>query len=376
MNSDIFENIRPFNDSEVEAAIARIVSDPLINEVSSYLFPKGGGEQFVEVLSSCKTIEDFQLKIMYGVVRRILADTASNLSFSGVENFKEGNRYLLISNHRDIVLDSAIIQIILADHKIPTTEIAVGDNLMVSNFIEDITRINKMIKVIRSTSPREVYTTSKVLSEYIRCSVSQANSTIWLAQRNGRTKDGVDVTEQGLLKMLGMSGGKDFVKSFTELNILPVSISYEYEPCDYLKAMEIYVSRRQKYVKSKNEDLNSILTGMMQFKGDIHISFANSLQSSDIEPTSNLDNNDKFQYLASVIDNKINSGYKLFKSNYIAYDMLNSTSEYVSMYTPEEKQKFASYVELKLELAEVDKVELEEIFLSIYANPVKISREL
>lgn len=376
MNSDIFENIRPFNNSEVEAAIGRIVADPLINEVASYLFPKGGGDKFVEILSSCKTVEDFQLKIMYNAVRRILEDTAHNLSFSGTDNFKDDSRYLLISNHRDIVLDSAIIQIILADHNIPTTEIAVGDNLMVSSFIEDITRINKMVKVIRSTSPREVYTTSKVLSEYIRRSVSEAKSSMWLAQRNGRTKDGIDITEQGLLKMLAMSGGKDFVKSFSELNILPVSISYEYEPCDYLKAMEVYISRRQKYVKSKNEDLNSILTGIMQFKGDIHISFASSLQINDIEPAAELDNNDKYQFLASVIDKRVNSNYHLFKSNYIAYDLLNNTNEYADRYTEEEKVKFQSYVNLKLEKVEVDRAEIEEIFLSIYANPVKISKDL
>ena len=209
--------------------------------------------------------------------------------------FSDNKKNLILSNHRDITLDSAIIQIILFNHNIQTTEMAVGDNLITTPFIEDIARTNKMIKVVRSTSPREVYTTSQILSEYIRYNISSQRSSIWIAQRNGRTKDGIDITEQGLLNMLDMSGEGDFVKDFLDLNIMPVSISYEYEPCDLLKTMELYISRRKKYIKSPHEDLNSILTGIMQFKGNLHIEFKEHLNIEDVEKAANVDKKEKWK---------------------------------------------------------------------------------
>ena len=220
-----FDDIRPYNDSEVHPALERIVANPLLSNIAKYLFPGKDENLFKQLLLSCNTKDDFQVKVMSGVVEKILADTSKGLTYEGLEYFDGGAKHLIVSNHRDIVLDSAIIQLILFRHDVPRTEIAVGDNLITSSFIEDITRCNRMIKVIRSTSPREVYTTSKVLSEYMRYRVSNQISSIWIAQRNGRTKDGIDVTEQGLLKMFDMSGSGDFVKDFNELSIMPASIS-------------------------------------------------------------------------------------------------------------------------------------------------------
>ncbi|MEG0517665.1 MAG: 1-acyl-sn-glycerol-3-phosphate acyltransferase [Bacteroidales bacterium] len=376
MDLEKFEDIRPYIDTEVSPALERIANNPLLNDISSYLFPGKGERYFKDILLSCETIDDFQNKVMAVVVRKILADTAKTLTFNGSNSFDNNQKHLIISNHRDIVLDSAIIQIILHDNGIKTTEIAVGDNLITSPFIEDIARTNKMIKVIRSTSPREVYTTSQVLSQYIRYNVSSAKSSIWIAQRNGRTKDGSDLTEQGLLKMLDMSGEGDFVKDFSELHILPVSISYEYEPCDLLKTMELFISRRKKYVKSKNEDLNSILTGIMQFKGNIHIEFNEPILLSEIDAASQFDKNERFKALATFIDHKIISGYKLWKNNYIAYDLLNDTQEYAGMYSSTDKHSFISYMKFKLQAMEGDSTELEDIFLAIYANPVVSKKAL
>ncbi len=370
MDLEKFEDIRPYIDTEVSPALERIANNPLLNDISSYLFPGKGEEYFKDILLSCKTIDDFQNKVMAVVVKKILADTAKTLTYSGLEYFGKGEKHLIISNHRDIVLDSAIIQIILHSHGVQTTEMAVGDNLITSPFIEDIARTNKMIKVVRSTSPREVYTTSQVLSQYIRYNIVSDKNSIWIAQRNGRTKDGNDITEQGLLKMLDMSGEGDFLKDFGELCILPVSISYEYEPCDLLKTVELFISRRKKYVKSKNEDLNSILTGIMQFKGNIHIEFNEPMKLQEIEAASKFDKNERFKALASSIDYKINSSYKLWKNNYIAYDMLNNTEEYAGMYSSADKQSFVSYMNFKLQATEGDSRELQDIFLSIYANPL------
>ena len=368
-----FDDIRPYNDSEVHPALERIVANPLFSNVAQYLFPGQDENMFRQLLLSCNSKEDFQVKVMSQIVAKILHGTAKELTFSGLEHFKGGKKHLIVSNHRDIVLDSAIIQLILHQHGVETTEIAVGDNLITSSFIEDITRSNKMIKVIRSSNPREVYTTSKVLSEYIRYNVANQKSSVWIAQRNGRTKDGIDVTEQGLLKMFDMSGSGDFVNDFAELSILPTSISYEFEPCDIQKAVEMYVSRRQKYVKAEGEDLKSILTGIMQPKGNIHIAFNEPVSLEEIQDASQLDKNEKFKAICTAMDRRIVAEYKLWGNNYIAYDMLNATNEYASMYTAEQKAAFEGYMAAQLasvKLPDIDMVELKEIFLSIYANPV------
>lgn len=373
-----FDDIRPYNDSEVKEAVVRIAENPLLEKISSYLFPDKSAEVFKQLLLSCSTVNDFQVKIMSQVVARILAGTSKQLTFGGLENFKGDKKFLIITNHRDIVLDSAIIQLVLHKHNIQTTEIAVGDNLISSSFIEDITRTNKMIKVIRNTTPREIYASSQKLSQYIRQSVSTDSSSIWIAQRNGRTKDGLDMTEQGLLKMLDMSGEGDFLQNFAELSIMPASISYEYEPCDVQKAMEMYVSKRRKYVKSENEDLNSILTGIMQPKGNIHIEFTEPITLAELEEAASLDKNERFQYVAKRMDNRICSTFKLWKNNYIAFDMLNGGKEYADMYTEADKQAFEQYMNAKLAMVQADveaeedgsMKELAEIFLSIYANPI------
>ena len=368
-----FDDIRPYNDSEVHPALERIVANPLLSNIAKYLFPGKDENLFKQLLLSCNTKDDFQVKVMSGVVEKILADTSKGLTYEGLEYFDGGAKHLIVSNHRDIVLDSAIIQLILFRHDVPRTEIAVGDNLITSSFIEDITRCNRMIKVIRSTSPREVYTTSKVLSEYMRYRVSNQISSIWIAQRNGRTKDGIDVTEQGLLKMFDMSGSGDFVKDFNELSIMPASISYEYEPCDILKAIELYITRRQKYVKAEGEDLNSILTGIMQPKGRIHIQFNEPLTEEEVNAAAELDKNERFKALGIAMDRKIIANYKLWPNNYIAYDMLNGEGRFADKYTAEEKVAFEGYLNAimqKIDKMEVDKAELKEILLGIYANPV------
>ena len=368
-----FDDIRPYNDQEVHPALERIVANPLLSNIAKYLFPGKDENLFKQLLLSCNTKDDFQIKVMSGVVEKILADTSKGLTYEGLEYFDGGAKHLIVSNHRDIVLDSAIIQLILFRHDVPRTEIAVGDNLITSSFIEDITRCNRMIKVIRSTSPREVYTTSKVLSEYMRYRVSNQISSIWIAQRNGRTKDGIDVTEQGLLKMFDMSGSGDFVKDFNELSIMPASISYEYEPCDILKAIELYITRRQKYVKAEGEDLNSILTGIMQPKGRIHIQFNEPLTEEEVNAAAELDKNERFKALGIAMDRKIIANYKLWPNNYIAYDMLNGEGRFADEYTAEEKVAFEGYLNAimqKVDKMEVDKAELKEILLGIYANPV------
>lgn len=366
---DKFKDIRPYIGEEEASALKRIASHPLLKDISAYLFPGKDHEEFRAFIASLKSVDEFQGKVMLAAIQKIVKDTAKELTYSGLENLNSGKKHLLISNHRDILLDSALIQVICFISGIQTSEMAVGDNLITDSFLEDIARSNKMIKVVRSTNPRQLYTSSLLLSEYIRSKVSSGESSVWIAQRNGRTKDGVDMTEQGLLKMLDMSSSGDFVKDFDELSILPVSISYEYEPCDFLKARELYISRRTRYKKSPGEDLNSILTGIMQFKGNIHIDFREPLSKKEIESCAVLEKNEKYKALAEIIDHRIKEGYHIWNTNRIAYDIKNSTVKFIGNYTSEEKKAFESYCEFKTSSFDGDTDEIMDLFLSIYSNP-------
>jgi hypothetical protein len=283
-----------------------------------------------------------------------------------------------MSNHRDIILDPAFTQLILLSNGLPATQICVGDNLLKSKTIELLIRSNRMIKVIRGISARELYLSSQLLSKYIRETITSGTGSVWIAQRQGRTKDGTDTTEQGLLKMLDMSGKGDFVQNFLDLNLVPMSVSYEYEPCDIMKARELLISRTEKYVKGSREDLVSVLTGIRQDKGNIHLNIGDPLTHDEIVEASLWMKNDRYQAIRHAVDVRTIEGYKLWKTNYMAYDMMNGTSKYSSEYTPEDKEKFSSYIEGQLDKAEksLDRDELRDILLHIYGNPVSTKEAL
>ncbi len=265
-----FESISPYTDEEAAKALSILADYPLVTEFSLYFFPDKPKDFLRNLLKSIKTIDDFQILVMSKVIEWVLEHTAHNFSYNGISNIDSSKKFLALSNHRDIILDPAITQLVLYNNGIPMTEIAVGDNLITNKTIEYLIRSNRMIKVMRGISARELYLSSQLLSRYIRLNITEQKSSIWLAQRQGRTKNGYDLTEQGLLKMLDMSGTADFQTNFEELNIIPMSISYEYEPCDILKARELLISRTQKYVKAEGEDLNSILTGIKQQNKPVH----------------------------------------------------------------------------------------------------------
>ena len=310
---------------------------------------------------------------MNKAVEWVLYTTAHNFSYDGIGNLKKINgKFLAMSNHRDIILDPAITQVVLYRNAIPMTEIAVGSNLLTNKYIEYLIRSNRMIKVIRGINARQLYLSSQVLSKYIRECITSGRSSIWIAQREGRAKDGIDTTEQGLLKMLDMSGTADFTTNFEELNIVPLSISYEYEPCDILKARERLISRTQKYVKGSREDLISIMTGIEQQKGNIHLNIGSPLTHDEIEAASCCNKNDRYQAIRHAVDVRIIEGYKLWKTNYIGYDMVNHTFKYRDKYTPEDVAQFTDYVEHQLDKVEKSlcRADLRDIFLRIYANPV------
>ena len=374
-----FEDIRPYTDEETVAAMHRIARHPLGPVILKYLFPKENPLAFSKVLNSVTGVDDFQDKVMIGAISAVLARTSEGFSCSGQQNILGlGKPYLAMSNHRDIVLDPALIQYAVRTEGLPYTEICVGSNLLSSKLIEDLMRCNRSVKVIRGISARELYLSSQNLSRYIRGSITGGQASVWIAQREGRTKDGNDTTEQGLLKMFDLSGGRSFEENFAELNIVPMSISYEYEPCDARKARELLIKRTNgSYVKKPNEDTHSILTGIRQIKGHIHLEIGKPLTSDEIEAAGALHGNERYQALRHTLDERIRAGYRLYKTNYMGWDLMNGTSEYLGVkYLPEDLESFRSYTEHKLGKLEswLDRDALRDIFWHIYGNPVEAVR--
>lgn len=372
-----FESISPYTDAEASEALGKLADYPLVGQFSQQFFPEESPDFLKDVLKSIRTIDQFQVLVMQKFVRWVIDHKAHNFSYDGIANVSSEKKFLALSNHRDIILDPAITQLILHTNGLPMTEIAVGDNLITNKAIEYLIRSNRMIKVVRGISARELYLSSQLLSKYIRLNITEGRSSIWLAQRQGRTKNGYDITEQGLLKMLDMSGSNDFQQNFMELNITPMSISYEIEPCDILKARELVISRKHKYVKKDGEDLNSIVVGIMQDKGNIHLNIGKPLTEDEIAEAAKCDKNDRYQLIRHAVDVRVIEGYKLWKNNYIAYDIANHTFKYAEHYGQEDVEKFVSYMEHQLDTVEkeINREDLRRIFLDIYANPV-VTKEL
>lgn len=367
----ILDEYRPYYDSEVPEAVARIASDSLFEPIVKFVFPQEDYGSFVERFKRLQTVYSFQAEIMDKAIGNIVKQTATSLTYSGVEQLDTDTSYTYISNHRDIVLDSAILQTIFYANGIKTSEITFGNNLMKPQIVVDIGKVNKMFKIIRGGSAKEIFINSMNVSKYMRYAITCKHESTWIAQRSGRTKDGDDRTQVAVLKMLSMSGSKEFVDDLAEMNIVPIAVSYEYEPCDFLKTREIYISRRQTYIKTDNEDLNSIVTGIMQFKGGINYTICPAICLEELQRCDSLPQKDRFKELAAIIDARIYAGYQLFKTNYIAFDCLEKTNRFADRYTLTDKESFVGYMEKGLEAIEGDKNELREIFLNIYANPVK-----
>jgi hypothetical protein len=365
-----FDDIRPYEDREINDAMQRIVSNPYFDYIVNFLYPDVPVEIVKTKFRSFNSVHSFQVNIMNSAIQKIVKNTSTGLSYSGIENLSSSKKYLFLSNHRDILLDSAILQVILHANKHEPSEITFGDNLMESSgFIVDIGKSNKMFKLVRGGTPKQIFINSMHTSKYIRYAIKEKKQSVWIAHRNGRTKDGNDLTQPAVLKMFGMSGEHDFVKDFGELNIAPIVISYEFDPCDFLKTREVYISRHQPYIKTKDEDITSILTGINQFKGRIHLAFATPVSEEELQRIEEAPKNERMHNLASLIDSRVYDNYRLWNTNYIAYDILNDNF-FESIYSAQEKAAFIEYMNKMLGKIEGDKEELESVFLGIYANPV------
>ncbi|MCQ2184071.1 MAG: NAD(P)/FAD-dependent oxidoreductase [Bacteroidales bacterium] len=373
LNFQSFDDLRPYYDSEIPAAMQRIVSDPAFPKVVSAAFPGKSAAEVAAGLSATGTVRDFQQDWMLLAVKNIVASTCTEFTFEGFENVSPDTRYLFVSNHRDIMLDASILEMVLMDAGLDSSEITFGANLMRGQMVIDIGKSNKMFKVERpGGNLAEFLKSSKHLSDYISATILQKKQSVWIANRNGRTKDGLDRTDQGIVKMFAMcSPASERVQTLASLHILPLSISYEWEPCDVLKTLELAARRRGPYVKKPGEDLTSILTGVLQNKGRIHLAFCPVLTEEDLRQVSGKSANEYYKNVAAMMDRRICGAYKLWPNNYLAHDLREGKTEYSDRYSPAEKEAFISHLEqLEKYAGEYSSDELKGIFLDIYANPV------
>ena len=372
----LFEDIRPYTDEEIPAAMNRIAGSTSFPLLASYVFPDRNIDDVRREVRSYKTIHDFQMGMMYWANRKIIKDSTASFACGGMENIGAltQNAHLYVSNHRDIMLDAALFQNVLVDNGHDTTEITFGANLMQGQIVIDIGKSNKMFKVARpGGSVREFYRSSLLLSEYMRHVITEKQHSVWIAQRNGRTKDGKDRTDQGIIKMLCMSHSDDKVMAIADLNIVPVSVSYEWEPCDILKTVELYERQFGPYIKKPGEDLNSILTGITQYKGNVHFEVCKPLSLDELNEFSDLTSVEFHKAVANLLDQRICSSYHLYPNNYIAHDILYGNRKYSAMYSSEERDAFVHRMnKLQKYEDECDMDTLYEIFLGIYANPVTL----
>ncbi len=365
-----FDAIRPFYETEVNEALQSVISHPMMKALMNFTFPGVEDAVWKEQLRKTHSIRDFQCNFIYHTVQRILENSSDGFTTSGFEHLEQNNSYLFISNHRDILLDTTLLNAALFQNGHLMTASAIGDNLVKKSFIKTLARLNRNFMVLRGLSPREMLQSSKLLSEYIGQLLLHENRSIWIAQREGRTKDGNDETNPGVLKMIGMASDEtDVMQYFKKLKIVPVSISYEYDPTDVLKMPQLLAeANNEVYIKSKNEDFNTIISGVMGQKKRIHLHIGKVLDTEiDQIVTENDSSNKQIQALAKVIDDAVLSNYKLWPTNFIAYDIIHQSNVYADKYTEAEKSLFERRLEMRIGLNNPIAV---EGFLAMYANPV------
>ncbi|HPS24173.1 MAG TPA: 1-acyl-sn-glycerol-3-phosphate acyltransferase [Bacteroidales bacterium] len=371
MADNRFDDIRPYYDSEIPAAMQRIAEYPMLTAVSEWLFPGRPVSVLREQIRSITSTAQLHSQVMYPIIQQIIKRSMTQFTYSGAEHLLTNKGMLFVSNHRDIVLDSFLQQLVIYENRFPVAEISFGSNLMKSQFFVDLGKSNKMYRVERKSEDLRKFLKDSIhLSEYIRHLLTEGES-IWIAQRNGRTKDGNDLTDKGLLKMFSMSGSKDSVASFEALHIVPVAISYELEPCDLFKAREVYLSRNgKKYNKAPGEDEHSIITGIMQPKGHVHIHLCKAVSGEDLVPFAHMSGTDFLIALADLIDERIYSGYKLYGTNFAAHDKLHGSERFAAKYTTDDLRFLDERLQQLYRLTDHEDDILTSIFLGIYANPV------
>lgn len=373
----IYDDIRPFDPEELPAAFERLLSDAQFQQVLGYLYPGVPLEEVKTKMMACKTNLEFQLAFCYGFLKDLMAKASKGFDMN-VEAVDVTKRYTFVSNHRDIVLDSALLDVLLYDAGFNTTcEIAIGDNLLSLPWVKDLVRLNKSFIVQRSLSPREFLMASKKMAEYMHYVVGEKNDNIWIAQREGRAKDSNDRTQPSILKMMAMGGEGSPVDRLRQLHIVPLAISYEYDPCDFLKAAEFQLRRDVPgWKKTALDDVNSMRTGIMGYKGGVHYHCAPCIDGFLDNLSPDIPKTKVFDVIAEHIDKEIFRNYRLYPSNYIALDMLEGNEAHAGRYTADDKAAFEKYLQgqiARIDIPNKDEAFLRERMLTMYANPARNS---
>lgn len=368
-----FDAIRPFEPEELPEVMERLIADPQFRMVMGYVFADVPFDALAAKMRQCKDNLSFQYTFPYVFLKQLIAkaSTGCDMDHSSIDLNK---RYTFISNHRDIVLDSALLDVLLFDAKCTTTcEIAIGDNLLAAPWIKDLVRVNKSFIVERSAGIREMLASSKRLSEYMHFVIAHKHENIWIAQREGRAKDSNDRTQEALLKMMAMGGEGSVADRLRQLHLVPLAISLEYDPCDWLKAREFQLKRDiEGWKKTRQDDVESMRTGIMGYKGQIHYHCAPCIDSFLDTLSADMPKGEVFAAVAQHIDKCIHANYRLYPNNFIALDKLNGNDVHADRYTADDKARFEQYISgqlAKIDIPGKDEQFLMTRMLEMYANP-------
>lgn len=370
-----FDEIRPYHDEELPQIFEELIADPAFRQVAATVIPDVPFEVLAQKMRTCKTKLDFQKAFCYGLLWKLAQEATDGLTLDHSALPDKKLAYTYISNHRDIILDSGFLSILLVDQGMDTVEIAIGDNLLIYPWIKKFVRVNKSFIVQRALTMRQMLESSARMSRYIHHTITEKNQSIWIAQREGRAKDSNDRTQDSVLKMLAMGGAGDVVDRLMEINIAPLAISYEYDPCDFLKAQEFQLKRdNPDYRKTTADDLKNMQTGLFGYKGRVHFQTGACINDALAQMDRSLPKPELFARLSKLIDKRIHANYRIYPGNYVAHDLLSGEDAFATHYTPEEKQRFLDYIDRQLariELPSKDVPFLREKLLLMYANPLK-----
>lgn len=378
MTDQEFNDIAPFDDGpEFHQHIARLVGEPQFEHAVKWVLPGVDYPTFAQTLLECHTQEDFQMKVMLPFLVKLEQGTTAGITLDGIDNYEPGKSYVLISNHRDIVLDAAFLNLVLVRGGRSTCEVAIGNNLLIMPWIDELVRINKSFIVKRDTGVRGALEAAKHLSAYIHNCISEKRQSLWIAHREGRAKDSNDRTQEGLIKMLTLGGTGSALESIKQIHLLPVSISYEFDPNDYLKAKEFLCKRRDPdFKKSQHDDLLSMETGILQQKGRVHFSLTECINAElDMLPA-DLGRSEACAQVCEIVDRHIHSNYHLYPINYVAHDLLHGEHRFADLYTQADvdavNERIATQL-AKVDLPDISPDEMNfmrEMVLTMYANPL------
>ncbi|MBQ3656866.1 MAG: 1-acyl-sn-glycerol-3-phosphate acyltransferase [Bacteroidales bacterium] len=371
INETEFDEIRPYYDSEVDGVIDKLLSESGFKKTVKYFFPDVPFEVTEKLLRNVHTIKEFQTQFIARLVNGLERMYTEGVTFNGLENIPEGKGYLFVSNHRDIILDSAFLNTYLAQHGHETSEIAIGSNLLIFPWITDLVKLNRTFVVKRNLSVKELMVSSMVQSKYIRHTIIDKKTSIWIAQREGRTKNGDDKTQGSVLKMFNMAASGDVLTSLAEMNIVPMTVSYEYDPVDVYKVIEQYNKKiNPDFKKNKVDDVAGMRNGLTCLKGHVNITLGKPVSEEILQMPKAPNKNAQYEEVAKFLDKKIYDGYVLYPINYVTADILSGTKRFENFYTKDDEKTVKDYIEEQSKKFTGD-IELQKkMLMEIYANPV------